>query len=1086
MMSDSDDTDVLLLIPPDLFTVASSDSDDDSRVGHARKYRETSVVSEILEHVQSLENRINVIESRDNSLEVSLLNASLDSYSQAISHPNIEFSPTKISQPTHSLSRLSSLQNTPVKPLCCSSSKSSPGCIPLSIVTNTPRGNPPNRFRRSKLSDVTNPTNSSRIWQKREDLINLGTPVKQSFENIQNSPKLERHFMHSFVTDQERSKESSECLIHGKSSSNQEAKKDIGEMELSEVDELLQEMEATEIELARRIDNSNARRCSEEQEGSRNFTDYSTVPCGKILKETKFSAKSPMRRLDFQFADVDFQRPFTSLNFPRDKVHADVSLPEDIFPSEETKPRFTDFKVWDRSVGNFDHVKNEPNNKNTEKPIKLIEEHDGNSEKVSDRGIIRRTVISSNTAENPTLENSEPLDVQTQMPSIKSSSARSMPNMNNSMSVLYGNTDNGKLHSNGFVHDGTNDTVDSGLQGTRQSQNTDELQQTIREIRMTGKQGMNSLSTRSIENCPRKTQRLLALSDFWDCDGTKSQEEMLRIKLEEEKFRREHCEHLIQELQKRLLEQQEKVAVAIRVDNEKNAAISQFQEAWSKLRQRWETLEKDHSELESTLKSLTEKHNSEVSAYQQQIKRGEGELSKALDLAAGYKEKSDSLVKEKLELLKAHADELENYKLLVQEAEQRYENLKEDYSKLVERNRQLDEIDNNLQQELNKERLRNSEVRSEMGAIHKALDACEAELTILRQEKENLQLKIKEEVTRNGILEQGRAALLQAVSEAQNLEKAAKDEIKSLVDRQDQIRSELREIYQNQLDDVVKTKLKEFQGQLDAAEMAFQADLETRQRAIAECAARKIKGIIDKHQLEINLLEEKHLEEKRLSEIQLAQASQKAVMLEVQLNTQRAGKTQLAEQLHSVMQKQWQQALQIISENLSPLQRLNVERISEGKSLKRCHSACCNKEHRSVRSELRSASSQNLQTVNLRQEQDESLITLASNDETPLSRKESKDDLRKYIKMILDMQQPNKDEFVRAKYQEDTNASPPPVVREVPRKHYTKKDSNGLSEESVTWQRVDESSIHDTSEHMQVPHFQGPKIEQPKNKPPWK
>ena len=61
------------------------------------------------------------------------------------------------------------------------------------------------------------------------------------------------------------------------------------------------------------------------------------------------------------------------------------------------------------------------------------------------------------------------------------------------------------------------------------------------------------------------------------------------------------------------------------------------------------------------------------------------------------------------------------------------------------------------------------------------------------------------------------------------------------------MRSELREVYQKQVDDVVKTKLKEFQEQLDAAEVAFQADLETKQRAIAECAARKIKSIIDKY-----------------------------------------------------------------------------------------------------------------------------------------------------------------------------------------------------------------------------------------------
>lgn len=65
--------------------------------------------------------------------------------------------------------------------------------------------------------------------------------------------------------------------------------------------------------------------------------------------------------------------------------------------------------------------------------------------------------------------------------------------------------------------------------------------------------------------------------------------------------------------------------------------------------------------------------------------------------------------------------------------------------------------------------------------------------------------------------------------------------------------------------------------------------------------------------MEINLLEEKHKEEKRLCELQLAQAMQRSSMLETHLNSQRATKSQLAEQLHSVMQKQWQQALHIIS-----------------------------------------------------------------------------------------------------------------------------------------------------------------------------
>lgn len=219
-----------------------------------------------------------------------------------------------------------------------------------------------------------------------------------------------------------------------------------------------------------------------------------------------------------------------------------------------------------------------------------------------------------------------------------------------------------------------------------------------------------------------------------------------------------------------MLEQQEKVAVAVRVDNEKNTLISQFHVAWSKLKQQLEILEAEHKNSQINLQDVIKKHQSEFAESQTQVKRLEQELSKALDLAAGYKEKSDTIIKEKIDLLKNHADELECYKTLVQEAENRYEQIKTEFSMLLEKNQQSEETLKTVQSDLNKERLRGSEVRSEMAVIHKALDACEAELIILKQEKENLQLKLKEEKNRNSILEQKNLALLASIDDAKKAE----------------------------------------------------------------------------------------------------------------------------------------------------------------------------------------------------------------------------------------------------------------------------------------------------------------------------
>lgn len=227
---------------------------------------------------------------------------------------------------------------------------------------------------------------------------------------------------------------------------------------------------------------------------------------------------------------------------------------------------------------------------------------------------------------------------------------------------------------------------------------------------------------------------------------------------------------MIQELQKKLLEQQEKVAVAIRIDNKKNSMISQFQSSWEKLKQRYQNLETEYNNSQSTLKSITERHQTETTELQMRINKCQGELSQALDLAAGYKEKSDALVKDKTEMARMHAEELEKYKALVQQKEKVCDQIKEDCNKLMDKNHQLEELLRNAQQDLSKERTKNGEVRKEMAAIHAALDTCGAELTTLRQEKDGLQLKLKEEMSRVHNLEQNKVSLLSAVEAATKAE----------------------------------------------------------------------------------------------------------------------------------------------------------------------------------------------------------------------------------------------------------------------------------------------------------------------------
>ncbi|XP_011156865.1 uncharacterized protein LOC105193885 isoform X2 [Solenopsis invicta] len=1059
-MSESDDTDVLLLIPPDIFHVPSSDSDSCSSTRARTDCSKTGVISELVGHMQSLESRVSAIESRDNSLDVSapnsLLNDSQPIHDGGASYP---YQRQTLPRTRFSVSQGASLQNTPVKPRKSLSVPSTPngyssqsctnfskndvksGCHPLTATTsNLTNTNTLARAKHDALtlysdSFVVSPTSCGTglshaiVMSGKKDTYSSPQPNDRSTSNLYCKPY---NSSHSTVPVSNSSNASIGQLL-------QTHPKIVQEMELSEVDELLQEMEATELELSKRINNT-----SNYQYRNELLHPILSIQTGDNTRSPEKEAQYKLahRKLDFQLCenkDSQLTDAMSAISQKRmNNAFPDISLPyNDSFQLNETDKIISEFKTWERNVQQpviksngctIENVKNIDHSFNMSAMIDTIKP----KESVPEPNVL----ITDETNINGACTQSKSSIISTGPVSHINESAK-LSSMIPPKTVQRSNTES--------------------LDFCQTSQHNENLHNI--EKSDFGKSIMHVGTNTDLHL--RKCQRFLSLSDFWDSNPTRSREETLRIKIEEEKFRREHCEHLIQELQKRLLEQQEKVAVAVRVDNEKNVLISQFQTSWAKLKQQVEILEVEHKNSQTNLQYITEKHQSEISELQIQIKRLEGELSKALDLAAGYKEKSDIMIKEKVDVLKSHADELESYKSLVQEAENRYEQMKMEFNKLLEKNQKSEETLRTVQSELNKERLRGGEVRNEMGVIHKALDTCEAELTVLKQEKENLQLKLKEEINRNSILEQKNSSLLVSIDNAKKAEKLAKDETKSIVEQREKIRAELQEVYQKQVDEVVKAKLQEFQMQLDNAESEFLEELKTRQQVIAECAARKIKDVIDKHRLEINLLEEKHKEEKRLYELQLAQALQRSSILETQLNSQRATKSQLAEQLHSVMQKQWQQALHIISgsnvDNIASIQKIHADKYFDLKGPKKSESMpnCYAKlSQESIKHMAQPLEAHNLINVRSLEDQNESVMTINSIENLPLtSKSESKDDLRKYVKMIAEMQ--------LAKEDKDSNprssiSSPPLGCREVPRKHYLKKDLS-MSEDSAMWQPSSET-----------------------------
>ncbi|XP_014217061.1 uncharacterized protein LOC106645666, partial [Copidosoma floridanum] len=150
MMSDTDDTDILLLIPPDLFAVHSEDDSDSVSCNN----RNSTVVSGLIEQVQLLESRISAIESKDspdNSLNHT--RQSLDStmnYRQTL--PRTKFS----------ASSTPNLQKSSSKHTQCHSSLTNPNsCQHLHRTNDT------HHTSKTRENNQSN-TSSSNVWNKHE------------------------------------------------------------------------------------------------------------------------------------------------------------------------------------------------------------------------------------------------------------------------------------------------------------------------------------------------------------------------------------------------------------------------------------------------------------------------------------------------------------------------------------------------------------------------------------------------------------------------------------------------------------------------------------------------------------------------------------------------------------------------------------------------------------------------------------------------------------------------------------------------------------------------------------------------------
>ncbi|XP_014287462.1 uncharacterized protein [Halyomorpha halys] len=398
---------------------------------------------------------------------------------------------------------------------------------------------------------------------------------------------------------------------------------------------------------------------------------------------------------------------------------------------------------------------------------------------------------------------------------------------------------------------------------------------------------------------------LLSLAELWRSERDSSDEDSkkLRQKLEEEKLRRIHLENTIQELQRRVLEEQEKLAVAVKVDEGKDKAIAQITEAWKQMVNHWRDIEADrHAMSQVVIKERAGiKHAHEEMS--KKVERWEKEVSQALDLAAGYKSKCEFLETE-LSVTKEANDER------VAQLESRLKEIEAELQKLNEERKILTDKLNISEEEHLKEKKLVELAHEELSSLQEVLKKSEAELSIVQEQRELLTTRLREEKGRNTTLEQHKNSLQETLEDMKQRLNEAEELIKNLTSTLERTKTELRGVYQNQLEAVVKEKLEEFQNQLDQAQASMKAEVNEARKQAHERAVAEQQALVNSHLIEMRRLETIHKEEMKALEEKLAESERRREKLE-------SGKKEIAHRLHGVMETQWQQALSIITSEIS-------------------------------------------------------------------------------------------------------------------------------------------------------------------------
>ncbi|XP_067659783.1 interaptin-like [Haliotis asinina] len=387
----------------------------------------------------------------------------------------------------------------------------------------------------------------------------------------------------------------------------------------------------------------------------------------------------------------------------------------------------------------------------------------------------------------------------------------------------------------------------------------------------------------------------------------------LREVMEKERYRRKHCEQHIQQLNAKLLETQQQLAVAVSTDKKKDIMIEQLDKQLAKVVEGWKKRErekddymklllKEKSQIEQSLKNQQEMINNfekEMAETVSALKREKQHSAMAVE---DLKRELETKIREKVQAEEVLEGERERASLVMQEWEQ----LKEARELAENRAQQLQD---RLHQE------QDDWYKREQELLGKIDDVKEANLKVIQMERlktEETERRVSELEERNRLLETESKKLDLEFDEARREKESLKVEMAILEAKFESSQRKIEADLHSQMEKEISEQVGEVHEKMEEALEELQ---EKHRRQVAEIHSRHQKDTErqmqqmrddgrrteDNYRQKIQELEER-LEEYRNENSSLKHSKQK-------LESQRM---EILTKFQYMMQSQWNEAVSLL------------------------------------------------------------------------------------------------------------------------------------------------------------------------------